>query len=100
VVEAGRLVGIITERDVAKSLRAFRDLNNTASKQYARIYNLLVSDVMTHDVLYVYTDTPLEEVKKIILTENRGGLPVLNRKEEVVGMITRRSLLDYLVRTR
>ncbi|MCK9566461.1 MAG: CBS domain-containing protein, partial [Methanothrix sp.] len=99
VVEGGRLVGIISERDVAKSLRAFRDLNDTASKQYARIYNILVSDVMTHDVKYVYVDTPLDEVKKIILTENRGGLPVLNRREEVVGMITRRSVLDYLVRT-
>ncbi|MDM7934157.1 MAG: CBS domain-containing protein, partial [Methanothrix sp.] len=100
VVESGRLVGIITERDVARALRAFRDLNETSSKQYARIYNILVSDVMTHDVKYVYTDTPLEEVKRMILTENRGGLPVLNRQEEVVGMITRRSLLDYLVRTR
>jgi CBS domain-containing protein len=100
VVEGGRLVGIITERDVAKSLRAFRDLNDTASKQYARIYNILVSDVMTHDVRYVYVDTPLEEVKSIILTENRGGLPVLNHREEVVGMITRRSILDFLVRTR
>jgi len=99
VVEGGRLVGIISERDVAKSLRAFRDLNDTASKQYARIFNILVSDVMTHDVKYVYADTPLEEVKKIILAENRGGLPVLNRREEVVGMITRRSILDYLVRT-
>src|SRR5512137_1872646 len=99
VVEGGRLVGIISERDVAKSLRAFRDLNDTASKQYARIYNILVSDVMTHDVTYVYVDTPLDEVKKIILAENRGGLPVLSRREEVVGMITRRSVLDYLVRT-
>jgi CBS domain-containing protein len=99
VVEGGRLVGIISERDVAKSLRAFRDLNDTASKQYARIYNILVSDVMTHDVTYVYVDTPLDEVKKIILAENRGGLPVLSRREEVVGMITRRSILDYLVRT-
>jgi CBS domain-containing protein len=99
VVDGGRLIGIISERDVAKSLRAFRDLNNTASKQYARIYNILVSDVMTHDVKYVYMDTPLDEIKKIILTENRGGLPVLNRREEVVGMITRRSILDYLVRT-
>ena len=99
VVEGGRLVGIISERDVAKSLRAFRDLNDTASKQYTRIYNILVSDVMTHDVKYVYVDTPLDEVKKIILTENRGGLPVLNHREEVVGMITRRSILDYLVRT-
>ncbi|MDD1748413.1 MAG: CBS domain-containing protein [Methanothrix sp.] len=99
VVDGGRLVGIISERDVAKSLRAFRDLNDTASKQYARIFNILVSDVMTHDVKYVYVDTPLDEVKKIILTENRGGLPVLNHREEVVGMITRRSILDYLVRT-
>lgn len=100
VVESGRLVGIISERDIARSMRAFRDLNDTASKQYARIYNILVSDVMTHDVQYVYVDTPLEEVKKIILEEDRGGLPVLNRREEVVGMITRRSILDYLARTR
>ena len=100
VVEGGRLVGIISERDIARSLRAFRDLNDTASKQYARIYNILVSDVMTHDAQYVYVDTPLEEVKKIILEEDRGGLPVLNHREEVVGMITRRSILDYLARTR
>jgi CBS domain-containing protein len=100
VTESGRLVGIITERDMAKSLRAFRDMNDTASKQNARIDNILVSDVMTHDVKFVYADTPLDEIKKIILTENRGGLPVLSRKEEVVGMITRRSLLDYLARAR
>jgi CBS domain-containing protein len=55
---------------------------------------------MTQDVQHIYTDTPLEEAKNIILSENRGGLPVLNHKGEVVGMITRRSLLDYLVRTR
>jgi CBS domain-containing protein len=99
VLENGRLVGIISERDVAKSLRAFRDLNNTASKVYARIDNILVSDVMTRDVKYVYVDTPLDEVKEVIIADNRGGLPVLNRREEVVGMITRRSILDYLVRT-
>ena len=100
VVESGRLVGIISERDIARSMRAFRDLNDTASKQYARIFNILVSDVMTHDVQYVYVDTPLDEVKRIILEEDRGGLPVLNHREEVVGMITRRSILDYLARTR
>jgi CBS domain-containing protein len=100
VEENGRLVGIVTERDVARAMRAFRDLNETLSKQYARIYNILVSDVMTHDVKYAYADTSLEEVKKIILSENRGGVPVLNRKEELVGMITRKSLIDHLVRTR
>jgi len=100
VVDCARLVGIITERDIAKALRAFRDLNETSSKQYARIYKLLVSDVMTRDVKYVRLDTPLDEVNNIILAENRGGLPVLNDKDELVGMITRRSLIDYLARTR
>lgn len=100
VVEGGRLVGILTERDIARALRAFRDLNPTSSKQHARIYNLLVSDVMTQDVQYVRAETPLEEVKRRILSENHGGLPVLSRKDELVGMITRRSLIDYLVRSR
>src|SRR5512136_619664 len=53
VLENGLLVGILTERDVAKALRAFRDLNPSSSKQNARIYNLLVSDVMTQNVKYV-----------------------------------------------
>lgn len=99
VVEGGKLVGIITERDIAKSLRAFRDLVSWR-QQDARIKNLLVSDVMTRDVQSIYDDTPLEEVRTIILNENRGGLPVLNRDDLLVGMITRRCLIDYLVRTR
>ncbi len=100
VIDCARLVGIITEGDVASAFRAFRDLNETSSKQYARIYNILVSDVMTRDVKHVRMDTPLEDVKKIILNENHGGLPVLNDRDELVGMITRRSLIDYLARTR
>lgn len=99
VVEDGKLVGIISERDIAASMRAFRDLVSQR-QQDARIKNLLVRDVMTHSVKYVYTDTTLEEVRKTILTENAGGLPVLDRKENLVGMITRRCLIDYLVRTR
>ncbi|MDD1757954.1 MAG: CBS domain-containing protein [Methanotrichaceae archaeon] len=100
VLENGLLVGILTERDVAKALRAFRDLNPSSSKQYARINNLLVSDVMTQNVKHVRADTHLEEIKKMILEENRGGLPVLNDRDELVGVITRRCLIDYLVRTR
>jgi CBS domain-containing protein len=99
VVDEGKLVGIVTERDIAKSLRAFRDLVSPR-QQDARIKNLLVTDVMTHSVQSVNVDTPLEEVRKIILTENRGGLPVLSEVGDLVGMITRRCLIDYLVRSR
>jgi CBS domain-containing protein len=99
VVQDGKLVGIITERDIASSMRAFRDLVSRR-QQDARIKNLLVADVMTRDVKYVGKDTPLDEVLNTILSENRGGLPVLDENEELVGMITRRCLIDYLVRAR
>lgn len=99
VMDRGKLVGILSDRDVANALRAFRDLV-TSSQQESRIKNLLVVDVMKQDVKSVYVDTPLEEVRKTILSENRGGLPVLNHKNELVGIITRRSLIDHLVRTR
>ena len=35
VVETGRLVGMLSERDVAKALKAFRALNETSSRQHA-----------------------------------------------------------------
>jgi len=99
VMENGKLVGIISERDVAKSLRAFRDLV-PSSQQEARIKNLLVSDVMSRDVKSVFVDTPLEEARKRMLDLDLGGMPVLNQKNELVGMLTRRCFFDYLVKQR
>lgn len=99
VMEGGKLVGILSERDVAKAFRAFRDLV-ASNQQDARIKNLLVMDVMNRDVKAVHDDTPLEEVRQIILSEDRGGLPVLNHRDGIVGIITRRCLIDHLVRTR
>ena len=99
VMENGKLVGIISERDVAKSLRAFRDLV-PSSQQEARIKNLLVSDVMSRDVKSIYIDTPLEEARKRMLDLDLGGMPVLNQNNELVGMLTRRCFFDYLVKQR
>ena len=96
VVERGKLVGILTEEDVAKALRAFRDLV-PSRKQEARIKNLLVTDVMSTDLNTAYVDTPLEEIRQMILKDERGAIPILNHNEDLVGIITRTSLIDNLV---
>lgn len=98
VVESGRMVGILSERDVAKALRAFRDLV-ASNQQEARIKNLLVMDAMNRDVKSVHTNTPLQEVWDLILSEDRGGIPVLNDSDALVGIITRRNLIDYLTKS-
>jgi CBS domain-containing protein len=97
VMENGKLVGIVSERDVAKSLRAFRDLVQ-GGQQESRVKNLLVSDVMSRGVKSIYVDTPLEEARKMMLEEDLGGMPVLNQKNELVGMLTRRCFFDYLAK--
>jgi CBS domain-containing protein len=95
VLENGALVGIITEHDIAVALRAFRDLVSN-SKQDNRIKNMLVGDIMSRGVISVSTDTPIRGVVSLMLEKNLGGVPVVNDKDELVGLITRRLLLEAI----
>jgi len=96
VIENGEVVGIITERDIAKAMMDFR-ATVANNQQDERIRNLIVADIMTHNVVMVRTNTPISEVISLILNKNIGGVPVLNLKEELVGVISRRSIIKHLV---
>lgn len=95
VIENGELVGIITEKDVASALMNFRALVS-GNHQDERIRNLIVGDIMNHHVKTVKTNTPLHEVISFILENNIGGVPVLNLKDEMVGIISRRAIIRHL----
>ncbi|MCG7848149.1 MAG: CBS domain-containing protein [ANME-2 cluster archaeon] len=95
VLENGELIGIITEHDIANGLRAFRDLVE-GSKQDNRIKNLLVEDIMSRGVVFAHLDTMVNEVVTLMLDKNLGGLPILNEKEAVIGLVTRRCLLEAI----
>jgi CBS domain-containing protein len=95
VLEQGSLVGIVTEHDIANALWAFRDLVS-GSKQDNRIKNLLVKDIMSRGVLSVNLDSPIQDVVSLMLEKNIGGVPVMNEADELMGMITRRRLLEAI----
>src|SRR5659263_43939 len=95
VVENGDIVGIVTERDVAKAMMNFRDLVPD-NQQDVRIRNLIVGDIMTRNVKSVRTNTPITQVISTLLDENIGGLPVLNLNDEMVGVISRREIIKYM----
>jgi len=95
IVENGDIVGIITERDIAKAMMNFRDLVPD-NQQDERIRNLIVGDIMTRNVISVRTNTPITEVISTLLDKNIGGVPVLNLKDEMVGVIGRREIIRYL----
>ncbi len=96
VMENGKLVGIVTEKDVAKAMRAFRDVVS-GNQQDSRIKNLIVEDIMTRGVKTTYTNTPVTDVVSIMIENNIGGVPVVNLEGDMVGFITRRSAVNAIV---
>ncbi|SFM72985.1 CBS domain-containing protein [Methanolobus profundi] len=92
IIEGDKLVGMVTEKDIAKAMRSFRDLVE-GSKQESRIKNLIVEDIMKMGVKTVYTNTPTVDAAKMMLDQNLGGLPVVNLEGQMVGLITRRSII-------
>jgi len=96
IVENNDVVGIITERDVARAMMNFRDLVPD-NQQDERIRNLIVGDIMTRNVISVRTNTPIQEIISTLLKENIGGVPVLNLKDELVGVVSRRGIIRHLV---
>jgi CBS domain-containing protein len=98
IVENNDVVGIITEKDVARAMMNFRALVPD-NQQDERIRNLIVGDIMTRNVKSVRTNTPIMEVISTLLEENIGGVPVLNLKDELVGIVSRRGIIRHLAAT-
>jgi CBS domain-containing protein len=77
VGENDRLVGMITDRDIAVRAVAAGKGPDTP-----------VRDVMTHDVKYCFEDEDLNHVAKNMADQRVRRLPVMNRDKRLVGMLS------------
>jgi acetoin utilization protein AcuB len=86
VDSAGRLVGIVSDRDLLHA-----EPSPATSLSIWEITYLLgritVEQVMTRDVLTVSPTTPLEDAAEILVDRKIGGLPVIEA-DRVIGVIT------------
>jgi len=78
VGEGDRLVGVVTDRDVALRLVA-EGKDPTRTK---------VREVMCQDVKYVFEDEGLEHVADNMAEQQVRRLPVVNRNKRVVGVVS------------
>ena len=88
VLENGRLVGILTDRDLRL---ATSDLAPMPYKPEARVEEVMTTPVLTADPL-----DPVEEAARVMRDRKVGSLPVVEGRE-LVGIITGIDLLDALV---
>lgn len=77
VLEAGKLVGVITERDIYK-LERFRHLGN----------HFTVEDAMSDDVYTVSPEQPVDQTVETMAGDKLGSVVVMNREGKVEGIFT------------
>lgn len=77
VEENDRLVGMITDRDIA--VRAVADDRGPDTK---------IADVMSREVLYCFDDEDLDDVARNMADVQVRRLPVVNRDKRLVGIVS------------
>jgi CBS domain-containing protein len=96
VMENGRLIGIVTDRDVrqvAPAYPLFRDEDEI--RRYTE--RLTVTAAMTADPMTVAPDAPVVDAAKILETYRISSLPVVERDGKLVGMLSVTDLLRVFV---
>ncbi|GMV15949.1 MAG: hypothetical protein AMXMBFR56_41730 [Polyangiaceae bacterium] len=87
VVDAGKLVGIVSQRDYLRA--SVSDLDpDFALKNDNLKRNIFVAEIMTRDVVSVRPDTPLLEAAKLLREHRFGCLPVTEADGSLVGIVT------------
>ena len=95
VVKDGKLVGIVSERDLLNASPSpvtslsIWELNYLISK-------VTISRVMTKKVITVDQETPIEEAARIMADKKLGGVPVVSAGK-VVGIITETDLFKIFL---
>jgi len=89
------LVGIVSEKDLLHAKPSFVTSLNVWEMNYL-LSKITVKEVMTHDVITIMENTPLEEAARIMADNKIGGLPVL-RDDRVVGIITETDLFKIFL---
>ena len=95
VVDRGRLVGIISDRDVTLDAQTFLQMARDPVGE-AGAAGEPVSTVMSRPVETVREDESLEAVTHALLRRRVGAIPVLDETDAVVGIVSATDLLDLL----
>jgi len=96
VMKKGRLVGIISDRDIKRALdpRQTRKKLMGIGGLYFLLEPILVAEIMTSKPITVTPDTPISQAAYILVERRFGALPVVEGTE-TVGIITETDLLRY-----
>jgi acetoin utilization protein AcuB len=96
VMKKGKLVGILTDRDLKKASASDATMLEIHELLYL-LTKITAKDIMTKIPITVPPDYTTEETAQVLLSFKISGAPVVNGGGQVVGTITQTDLLRVLI---
>jgi acetoin utilization protein AcuB len=96
VMHKGKLVGMVTDRDI-KEASPSKATTLDVHELYYLLSELKVKDIMSKNVFTIGPEETVEKAAVKMLEHRISGLPVVNEKGKVVGVITQGDIFKVLV---
>jgi len=94
VVQGGRLVGVVSERDLLRASLSVLSEHRDAERR-AFLHVVEISRVMSTPAIVIGPDATIEEAALLMADKKIGCLPVV-AGEELVGMVTETDVLRWV----
>ena len=96
VVEEGKLVGIVTDRDIRLVFPSALTSGRREQDPHDALEKVPVREIMTEQVVTVAPEASIANVARLLLERRIGGLPVV-QGSRLVGIITKTDILAAFV---
>jgi CBS domain-containing protein len=96
VVADGKLVGIVSDRDLKRAM-ASPATSLAAQELTYLLERLRLSEIMTRSVITILPGAPVEEAARIMLREKISAVPV-TEAGQLIGIVTETDVLRLFVR--
>jgi acetoin utilization protein AcuB len=93
VVEKGKVIGIVSDRDLYKVLGPKNNSNVIEGNTEMHVVPKKVQNIMHRGVLTTHPDTYVSEAAAVMANNRVGALPVVDKDNKLVGIISATDIL-------
>ena len=94
--EEKRIVGIISKSDFLYLLRGYTVHETDRFRESAKLRGFKIKEIMEDEVVTIQEDMPIREAVAMLAENRFRALPVVNKKQELVGIVTTHDIIDMV----
>lgn len=96
VVSDGKLVGIVSDRDLSRCMSPFTGTAIERPEDKAQL-NLAVREIMSTNIVSIDRTTTVDTASILLLENHISCLPIVSQQQELEGLLTWKDILRYHV---